>query len=295
MNRKHLAFNWRILIVFSVALFVLSCKSTREITTTVARPISTSKLLGNIENNAFNYEYFTIKRISCQYSGNESKTNFRINLKAIKDKQILVTINKLNIPVGRVLMTPDSVKYVNYIDRNYFVDDYSYLSSFLNIDLDFTTIQSIISNNAFSYRNDANNKDFKTFDSSIEDGMYVLQTEKERRIVKFEKKGKEAKIDRRLKRLDDEALILQKMYFDPMNFALRKLLIEDKTNDRIMEMTFDDFVKVERKDYPGAIDMSFVSPESNVLMRVRMSGFTTEKIEPLSIDIPEKYEQISVN
>lgn len=289
------AFNWRILIVLSVTIFVISCKATREISTTVARPISTSKLLDNIEKNAFNYDYFSIKRINCQYSGNDSKANFRINLKAIKDKQILVTINKLNIPVGRVLMTPDSVKYVNYIDRNYFIDDYTYLSNFLNIDLDFATIQSIIANDAFSYRNDEKNKDFKTFNSSIENGMYVLQSEKERKIVKFEERGNEAKIDRRLKRLDDDALILQKMYFDPGNFALKQLFIEDKTNNRIMELIFDDLVKIERKDYPGSIDMSFVAPNSNVSMRIRMSGFTTEKIETLSIDIPEKYEQILVN
>ena len=30
-------------------------------------------------------------------------------------------------------------------------------------------------------------------------------------------------------------------------------------------------------------------------MKIRMSGFSTDKIEPLSINIPEKYDRISVN
>ena len=149
--------------------------------------------------------------------------------------------------------------------------------------------------NAFSYRNDPKNKDFKTFESSIENGMYVLQSEKERKISKFEIEGNSTKIDRRLRRLNDDALILQKMYFNATNYALTKLSIEDKTNDRDMEMTFDDFVKIERKDYPGSIDMSFVAPNSNVSMKVRLSGFSIEKLDPLSIDIPEKYEQILMN
>jgi len=289
-----LSLRWVILIVFSVILLVTSCKTTREISTAVTRPISTVKLLENIEDNAFKYDYFTIKRINCQFSSNESKANFRISLKAIKDKQILVAISKLNIPVGRVLLTPDSAKYVNYLDRNYFIDDYSYLSEFLNIDLDFATIQSIIANDAFSYRNDAKSRDFKTFESSVENGSYVLQSENERKIVKFQEKGRTAKIDRRLKRLDDTALILQKMYFDPGNFALTKLLITDKTNNRIMELIFQDFEKVERKDYPGSIDMSFTAPNNNVSMKLKMSGFSTEEIELLSIDIPEKYVQITV-
>ena len=216
-------------------------------------------------------------------------------MKAIKDEKILVSISKLKIPVGRVLLTPDSVKYVNYIDRNYFVDDYSYLSSYLNIDLDFATIQSIISNNAFSYRNDAKNKDFKTFDSFIEQGMHVLQSEKTRKIFRMEEREKTGKIERRMKRLDDNALILQKMYFNPSNFALTQLIINDKTNNRIMNMNFDDFVKIQNKDYPGMIDMSFNSDENEVKLKIRMSGFSTDKISSISIQIPEKYEQIKIN
>ncbi|HRX10942.1 MAG TPA: DUF4292 domain-containing protein, partial [Draconibacterium sp.] len=166
---------------------------------------------------------------------------------------------------------------------------------FLNIDLDFSTIQSIISNSAFSYRNDEKDKDFKTFSTSVENGMYVLQSEKERKVFRMEEKGKTGKIERRLKRLDDNALILQKMSFNPANFALTRLLIEDKTNNRKMEMNFDEFEKVLNKDYPGAIDMSFISDSDNISLKLRMSGFSTEKLDSLNLEIPQKYQQIKVN
>jgi len=257
--------------------------------------MGTAKLLEKVEENAFDYEYFEIKRINCQFSDKNTRATFKISLRALKDEKILVSISKLNIPVGRVLLTPDSVKYVNYIDRNYFVDDYSYLSDFLNIDLDFTTIQSIISHNAFSYRNDPRNKDFKTFDSFVESGMHVLQSEKERKIFKLDTRGKPGKIERRLKRLDDEALILQKMYFDPDNFALTRLIIHDKTNNRLMEASFGDFERIRQKEYPGSMDMQFVSDENNVQLKVKLNSFSTEKINSFQIKIPSKYEQIRVN
>ncbi len=295
MAKFPIASRWSVIILVFITLWLTSCRTARELPTVEAKPISTGRLLKKVEDNAFDYKDFSIKRINCQFSSKNSKATFRISLKAIKDKKILVSISKLNIPVGRVLLTPDSVKYVNYIDRNYFVDDYSYLSDFLNIDLDFVTVQSIVSNNAFSYRNDPRNKDFKTFDSFIEDGMYVLQSEKERKIFKMDEKGKTEKIERRLKRLEDEALILQKMYFNPFNFAMTKLLIVDKTNNRYMEMNFGDFEKVNHKDYPGSIDMNFVSAGENVIMKVRLNGFSTEETGSLSIDIPEKYEKIIVN
>ncbi len=287
-----------VIALFLMVFWLSSCRTARELPTAVVKPMSTGKLLKKIEQSTFHYEYLTIKRISCQFSNNDKKTNFIINLKTLKDEKILVSISKLRVPVGRVLLTPDSVKYVNYIDHNYFVDDYSYLSSFLNIDLDFATVQSIVSNNAFSYRNDAKNKDFKTFKSFIEDGMYVLQSEKTKKIFKMEEKskvGKTGKIERRMKRLDDEALIIQKMYFSPVNFALTELIINDKTNDRIMNMKFNDFVEVQKKDYPGVIDMSFNSENNEVKLKLKMSGFSTEKVNSFNIKIPEKYDEIKVD
>lgn len=278
-----------------IALGISSCKTTREITTGNVKPIGTEKLLKNVAENSLDYENFSISRINCLFSNNQSKTSFKINLKSIKNQRILASITKLNIPVGRVLLTPDSVIYVNYLDKNYFIDDYSFLSSYLNIDLDFNTIQALISNSAFSYRNDEKDKDFKTFSTSVESGMYVLQSERERKVFKMEEKGKENKIERRLKRLDDNALILQKMSFNPANFALVKLLIEDKTNKRKMEMNFDEFVKVMDKDYPGAIDMSFNTESENISLNIRMSGFSTEKLDSFYLEIPEKYQQIKVN
>ncbi|WP_319482983.1 DUF4292 domain-containing protein [uncultured Draconibacterium sp.] len=280
------------LFMAAVLVAVSSCKTPSELAVVDARPISTNKLLKRIEQNAFDYEYLTIKRINCNFSSSQSKAAFKINLKAKKDDRILVSISKLNIPVGRVLLTPDSVKYVNYIDRNYFIDDYSYLSSFLHIDLDFATIQSIISNNAFSYRNDPRDKDFKNFDALIEDNQYVLQSEKTRKLSKLEEK--ENKAERHLKRLDDQALIVQRMFFNPGNFALNRLLISDKTNDRNMNLVFDDYTEVENKEYPGSIEMNFHSPEEEIDMKIRMSGFSTDKITSFSIKIPEKYEEIRV-
>jgi hypothetical protein len=84
------------------------------------------------------------------------------------------------------------------------------------------------------------------------------------------------------------------MYFNP-DFALTKLIIQDKTNDRTMQIDFDDFVKVDKVDYPGSIEMSFISPINTVALKTKMSGFSTEKINSFNFRIPEKYEQIHVN
>jgi len=288
---SHARFQISIFIV--LVFLVASCKAPRELARADLKPMGTNRLLKKIEENSFDYNYLTIRRINCQFSSSQSKSSFRINLKAKKDEKILVSISKLNIPVGRVLLTPDSVVYVNYIDHNYFIDDYSFISDFLNMDVDFYTVQSIISNNVFSYRDDPRD-DYKTFDSFVENGQYVLQSEKNRKVFKMEN-GNPQKIERRLRRLDAEALILQKMFFDPDNYSLTRLDIQDKTNNRNILMNFDDFTKVGNHDYPESIDMAFLSAREEIKMKIRMNGFSTEKVTSFSIKIPEKYEQISVD
>jgi hypothetical protein len=291
---------FRIARFFIYFLFILttglwSCKTPREVASVNVKPISTPKLLKNIENTGLSYDYLTISRINCQFSNNNTNTSFRVSIKAIRDEKIMASVTKLNIPVVRVLLTPDSVVYVNYLEKNYFTDDYSYLSNILNIDLDFELIQAIISNSAFSYRNDEKDKDFRAFNTSVEEGMYVLQSQRERKVIRLETKNKAAKIERRMKRLDDTALILQKLFFNPENFALTKVLISDKTNQREMKLNFGDFVQIEEKDYPGSIDVQFLSETEKLELNVRLSGFSTEKPSPLRLEIPQNYEQIRVN
>lgn len=272
-----------------------SCKTTRKIADVDLKPLSTGRLLRKVEQNAFDYDNLTIRRINCRFSSNQTNANFSIRLKAARDEKILLSIRKINIPVGRVLLTPDSVKYVNYIDQNYFVDDYSFISQFLNIDLDFETIQSIISNNAFSYRSNPGRNNFRTFDSSIEGGMYTLESEKVRRHSSRSKEAKNVGLVFRNKPPGHRATIFQKMYFNPRNFALTKLIINDETNKRKMEMVFDKFEQVEQKEYPGLIEMSLTAPGEDIRLTIRMNGFSMEDIDGITLRIPDKYEKIRVN
>ena len=152
-----------LIIILLAWTLLYSCKGPGKIISEKIRPMSTGRIIKRVGQNAFKSKNLTIKRINCLYEDDDNKTSFKANLRSIKDNKIILSFSKLNIPVGRVILTPDSVTYINYVDKNYFVDDYTYLSDMLNIDLDFETVQLILSNNIFSYRNDPKERDFKNF------------------------------------------------------------------------------------------------------------------------------------
>ena len=269
-----------------------SCKTPTAIITGDLRAMSAKRLIDNIEENAFDYKGLQIKRISCQYEDGDEKTTFRANLQSAKDEYIFLTLSKLNVPVGRLLLTPDSVKMINYLQKNYFIEDYNFLEDFVSADIDFYTVQSILTSDVFSYRDDDEvETDFKEFVSYTYSGMYVLQSMKNRKLNKILEGGNDGKMDRFLKKMDDDALIVQYLYIDPSNFKIRKIILDDLTNKRKVNVDFDEYELVDNQLYPGNIDIHFTSETSNLRLKVELNNFSTEYSSEYNFRIPEKYER----
>ena len=286
---KNLVF----VFVCVVLLGLSSCKTTRKVTTSVAKPISTNKLIRNIENNAFDYRHLAIKRITCQFDNGKTKTSFKASIWADKDKSITVMLSKLNIPVGRLWLTPDSVKFINYFEKNYFLDDYSYLSSVLDMDLDFRTIHAIISNNVFALGEEKSEKEIRDYESRIDSGMYVLESVKKLNSRKDNQKINVRKQARKAQKIITNGIVHQTIYIDPETYKRRKIKIEDAENSRKLNIDFSDFVAVEKQLYPGEIFIHFASPDSFMQLKIKLNGFSMEKEKDVRFRVPDKYTRIN--
>ena len=286
------AFRLKHLVYFVFATLVLaSCKTAKTVTTyEKLRPISTNRLIKNMEENAFEYEGLDIKRISCSYETPDTKMSFRATLSSRYNKDLLVTISKLNLPVARLYLTPDSVKMINYLQKTYFVGDYSYLEKVISVGIDFQVIQSILSNDPFSYRKDEKDYDYREFQSYADSGVYVLQSLKNRKLDKIGRKNKDEKVDRYLRKVDEESFIVQSLYVDPKSFKIRKILIDDKTGGRSATVDFGDFTEVEKQLYPGSIDLHFKSTENDIQLKVKLAKFSLDPNPDINFNIPERYK-----
>lgn len=278
----------------TIMLGLFSCKTAKVLPHTVAKPISTAKLIRNIESNAFDYKYFSVKRINCQFDNGKTKTSFKASILAEKDKRITIMLSKLNIPVGRLWLTPDSVKFINYLEKNYFLDDYSYLSSMLDMDLDFETVHAIISTNIFAVGGDEKrDKDLKEYEIRIDSGLYVLESVKKLKARKVNEKMSDKRQARKARKININAPVHQLVYVDPDNFKIRKIKLEDPVNSRNLNIGFSDFAAVGKQLYPGEIDLHLVSPENFMELKIKLNGFSVEKENDIRFKVPEKYTRIN--
>ncbi len=273
-------------IVFFVLLGFSSCKTVRVATTSKLNTISTNKLIRNIENNTFDYKYLSVKRINCLFDNGKTQTSFRASIQAEKDRQITVMLTKMNFPVARLWLTPDSVKFINYLENNYMLGDYRNLSKILGMELDFQTVNAIISNNVFSLDHDD-----RKYETSIDSGMYVLQSVKNMEVLKSNQKTREIDPAGSSKKLADRTMVKQSLYIDPLTYKLRKIRLDDAVNSRFLKVDFSDFVNVEKQFYPSDIFLHFLSPENNMQMSLNLSNFSMEKEKEVRFKVPEKFTQ----
>lgn len=279
-----------LILVFS-AFF--SCKTAEKIPGEKLRPITPVRLYRNAAENMFDYKQFAIKRINIQFDNGKSKTSFRAGIQAWKDESVILSISKLNILIAKIMMTPDSVVFVNYFDKSYFTGDYQPISDLLSFDLDFNTLQAIISANIFTLFEDE--KEIRDFQTGTGEGMYTLQSEKVRKISRLEEKGRTQRAERILRRVEEDLHVVETYYFDPHLFLTRKMVMEDKESLRYAEIRFADYERVGEKYFPTSVELDFRSESDLVLVSSKMGGFSTEPSEFVPLKIPVNYQRVFLN
>ncbi|MFL5739111.1 MAG: DUF4292 domain-containing protein [Flavisolibacter sp.] len=157
----------RFILVCALIGFLVSCRSTRNIqtaiakkdtTTMVARPDSSKKIdtlekikaaLQAIRHNQINYQTFSSK-IGVEYRGGDEKNyNVNANVRMYKDSVIWINVNgPLGFDVMRVLITSDSVKLLDKLNKTYTARSVDYLQEVTALPLDLPTVQNLIVGNA---------------------------------------------------------------------------------------------------------------------------------------------------
>lgn len=163
------------------ALLAASCRSTKKIQTAISKKDTTQivrvdntkfdstgfirQVYSNIVRNHIDYNTFSAK-VKVDYRGGDGKNyDFNAFLRMRKDSVIWVSINAaLGIEAFRILITPDSVKVLNKLDKVAQLRSMGYLKEITQLPFDFYSLQELIignpvylDSNIVSFRKDDEN------------------------------------------------------------------------------------------------------------------------------------------
>jgi len=164
--------NWgfALLLFFFISILVVSCRSTKKLTTAISKKDTVQvkkdttlvtaedlhqdslkyirQLYGHIQSNLIDCKTFSAK-MKVHYEGSDGKDyEFNAFIRMQKDRIIWISINAvLGIEAFRAMITPDSVKVLNKLDKVYQLRSVSYLQEMSHLPFDFKTLQAILLGN----------------------------------------------------------------------------------------------------------------------------------------------------
>jgi len=275
--------------VFILTLFFAGCKQTEKIAAPKrVKRYSVGKVIKMTNENSLKFETLSVKKVAVSLTNDGKTTSVRGSYKIRRDSIIQVYAQKLSIPVGKMEVNLDSFRMVYFLDQELFVGKNTYLSKLLEMDVDFTVLQALLSNKIFSFRQDPKDKDFKEFSCEIEDEMYKISSIRDRKLRRFNKN--EDKLERYRNRTEEGHVIKQDIYIDPDSFVVRRMVFKDLDNNKGVKLEFSNYVKVMDQWFPELIKMQLTGDKTFELS-IELSKVSLNDETNFGFSVSPKYKR----
>jgi len=258
-----------------VAFIMASCSHSRKIIKAPIKEQGQDYLFRKLKKNEFCFNTLYAK-FSVDYKEDKSKYSFNGQLRIKKDSVIWLSFSPaLGIEAVRLLITQDTIKFLNRIDKNYIVSDFSFINDYINNALDFNMIQSLLIGNDFDHY------DNKHFKASIDNKRYKLSTIKRHKIKKYIKDNK-----------SNFVIPVQHIWLNPKNFKIEKIDIKEiaKGKDKKFSIKYFNKKPVNNQLFPFSYKIE-INAEKKFKIYIDHKKVSVGKSLKFPFRIPKKYNK----
>lgn len=275
-----------------VSVLMFSCRTAKQVVTEKDIPLMTEhKLLKQIESNRLNDSTLFAKRIDVSFTDGENSDNFKASLKISRDSFMQISLTApLGIEVARILLTQDSIKFVDVYHKKYFLADYDYFNQRYDVSLTYDFLQNIFTN-TFS--------DFTLLDeSNLRTKRYKLdRTEMGYKLWTVDKKNAGKKLKKFYKQSGserDEIILLQEILIDPTYFRPLSMSLKDLNEGVGISVRYENFVRFGEELFPEKMHFTLFSKKSNMDLNLKFQRMEFNvPVEP-NFRILSKYKRMEL-
>lgn len=264
-----------ILIIF-VLMIATGCGAARKIIKEPLKEEGIDYLFEKLKENELKFDQFNAK-FNLEYVHNKKKTEFKGQVRIKKDSMIWVSFSPaLGIEAARMLITYDSVKFINRMNKTYFEGDYNYLNDFLDTNIDFDVLQALILGNDLSHYEDGK------FRASIENKLYKLTTASRSKLKRYIRSHE-----------IDPIVFIQSIWLSPENFKISQLSLKEiKKENKKLQANYSKFMEVDTQLFPKVVDFD-LQAESKIEVHLVFSRITINEELNYPFNVPGKFELIT--
>lgn len=263
-----------------VCLFLVSvwssCTSYRKAIKEPLKSYGTEHLLEEMKTREFNAEFISA-RFSAEMQRNREKLSFNGQLRMKKDSIIWITISPaLGIEMGRLVLTNDSIKWLNRLESNYLTGSVEQLAGSIHPLLGFDLVQSLI------LGNDLTLYDNTQFKGSIDHREYKLSVMNRRSLKK------QLRADQ-----STETIPMQHLWLDPETFRITRVAIRDiQDREAKIDAEYQRFTEVNGFLFPSRQDFDIQGSGNKLRVSISFQRIDTPESSSFPFTIPEKYVSI---
>ena len=232
-----------------------------------------------VKQNEFNFEWVSAKaNVASLIDNNEE--SFDIKIKMRKDSAILISIQYvLGLELAKILITKDSVKFVNYVQKNFFIGDFNFINNLLNADIDYDIIQALLFGNSADFYAEDETKLKPVTDK--QNCIYLLSTIRRIKLKKIQS----GKIE-----IKDAFQVLS---LNPDNFKIIQNEFIDPVTNRKFMARYSQFNQKDSAYAPHHVDIDIVA-EKKASLKIDYVRIEKNVAQKLILIIPKKYDALPI-
>lgn len=253
---------WKKTLFFGLLslIFVLSsCSTNKEISNSRLKSYSVNQLIREVENNNFEFDDFEAK-FDVKVKG-ENKLGLKGQLRMQNDSLIWISVSlKVGIEMGRIMISEDSLKFINRSSKTYMAESLEYVNEILPIEASIKFLQDILIGNSSQIKRNDNYK------VAIENDSYKLFS-------------------------NENPVLTKDIWVTPKTFKINKYVIrlfEDDNNE--IQLRYDNFQEINGKFLPTKIIFELNSGEA-INVEIEYSEIKVGEKPSFPFNISKKYER----
>jgi len=264
-----------LLLVVMLSVLLVSCRSTRKVIKEPIKEYGADYIFEKLKENELKFDWFSAKfNIDLVIDNKKNSLSGQIRIR--KDSVIWMTFSPaLGIEMARLIITTDSVKFLNRINKTYFMGDENIVNDFLDTNVDFDVLQSILIGNDLTYYE--NGKFRATYDSK----EYHLVTADRQKLRKYMKT-----------QADEERIFIQNILLNPETFKITQMKIKElKKQNKKLDASYSEFNYIDGQLFPHKIYYDLVA-ETDVKIDVKYSKIVIDKPQLFPFKVSSKYTRM---
>ncbi len=264
-------------IIFFIAfsLVLSSCTASRKMMKAPLKEMGAEYLFQKLKESELKFDGLSAK-FSAEYENKDQSNSFSGQIRIRKDSLIWMSFSPvLGIEVFRLMVTQDSVKFINRLNNTFFEGDYDYVNKFLKTNIDYDILQSFLIGNDLSFYENGK------FKASIDGEDYKLSTAERMKLKKFARNNQE-----------NLRILIQNIWIAPETFKITRADVKEIRKENIkLSAQYSEFEKIDNQLFPKAMKFD-ISAENKLHVDVSFSKIILNTPLSFPFKIPQSYIQV---